>query len=73
MYYVYGKHGCAYCISALNLLNSQRLKYEYLEIDSNPTFVDFLKRTFHCKTYPMIFYDGNYIGGFQQLQNSLQF
>lgn len=73
MYYVYGKKGCSYCASALTLLKNYRCSAKYFEIEKNEVFVDFLKRVYNCKTYPMIFYNKNYIGGFQELENSLNF
>lgn len=71
MYYIYGKSGCIYCKHACELLKATKISFKYFDIEKNDTLVDFFKRVYNMKTYPMIFYNKNYIGGYTELEKSL--
>ena len=63
MYKIYGAHGCPTCTNAKNLLNSEGIKYLYVDVREYP---DQMPAGF--KTVPVV-YDskGSLIGGYNDL------
>ena len=68
---IYSKSNCKYCVLVKSLLDENKIPYieincdEYLSQDKQ-YFLDFIKekamRDF--KTFPMVFCDGKFVGGF---------
>lgn len=68
---IFGKPNCPYCTSAKNLLEIKKLGYEYIEFfeldDAEQKAVR--ERAPSAGTFPIIFLEDTYIGGFNQLQS----
>jgi len=73
-YTIYSKSGCTYCTKAKKLLETEKEKFividcdEYL-IEDKITFLEYIKLLIgrEYKTFPMIFKEGFFIGGFTEL------
>ena len=69
---VYSKTGCSYCKKAKNLFDDLQLYYTVISCDkylnSRDEFLEFIKGLAgkEYKTFPMIFHNGNFIGGYTQ-------
>lgn len=78
-YTIYSKSGCTYCTKSKNDLNAKNIVPviidcdEYL-LDNKPAFLDFIrsKAGKEYRSFPMIFYDGKFIGGYVELKTHLQ-
>lgn len=70
-YTIYSKSGCHYCTKAKDLVKSKSPFVvdcdEYI-IENKDVFIQCMnKRTgVECKTFPIIFYKGTYLGGFTE-------
>ena len=77
---IYSKTNCRYCTVVKSLLDEHKIQYieincdEYLAQDKQ-YFLNFIKekagRDF--KTFPMVFCDGKFIGGFVETQRLIEF
>ncbi len=66
---VYTTRVCAYCSSAKRLLSQVGLKYDEIGLDDKPDLRQKLsEENGNYRTVPMIFIDGKFIGGFNELQ-----
>jgi ribonucleoside-diphosphate reductase alpha chain len=66
---VYGKPSCPYCDAAKSLLEAKGIEYTYVDIvEQNKTAAEVTGRP-DVRTVPQIYIEGNYIGGFTDLQN----
>ncbi len=75
-YFLYGISDCPFCVKAKQLLNDMDILYVYTEIDKdNKTF--FLNKmalkTNNQRTFPLVFHNDKFIGGFTQLDDYLAF
>ena len=74
---IYSKSGCPYCIKAKTLLNGETLTVidcdPYL-INTKDAFLEFIKELSNKdhKTFPMIFKNDTFIGGYSNLLNYLK-
>lgn len=72
-YVVYGGKGCKWCYKAEFLLDDNELEFEYHDVDkefeSKKAFFDeFSDRTNNKRTIPVIFVNGKFLGGYDQLE-----
>ena len=73
-YTIYSKSGCGYCIKAMQLLINESIEVvdcdEYL-IEDKPAFLEFMKGLIgqEYKTFPMIFKNGRFIGGYNKTKD----
>lgn len=68
---IFGKPNCPYCTSAKSLLEIKQLGYEYIdffELDDEAQ-KKVRERAPTAGTFPIIFLEDTYIGGFNQLQS----
>ena len=71
-YTIYGKTGCSACGKAEALLNAKELDYEYVLLGLNYSLDEFYSVAPKShKTFPMIAINGEYLGGFHELQQIL--
>ena len=70
---VYTKSGCQNCVKVKNLLRSKNLKYIMIDCDEyifedKEKFLLFIRDTAEreCRQFPIIFYDGKFIGGYNE-------
>lgn len=76
MYKLYGISNCTYCQASKKLLNEMDIEYDYIQIDRNvkTQFLDSMKeKTNNQRTFPLIFHNDIFIGGFKQLNEYLAF
>lgn len=73
LFKVYAKDGCKYCEDAIDIINcyldEARTSPDYLEVIHNPTneVVTALKEQHDHHTYPFIFFEGEFIGGYSDM------
>lgn len=73
MYQVYSKPNCPACDKAKLLLESKGIDYELKVVDVDFTVDDLYKIAPRShRSYPMIALDGKYLGGFKQLEETLE-
>jgi len=70
---IYSKSGCINCLKVKKMLQEKKLLYNYIDcdeylIDKKEDFLLFIKEisSKEVKTFPMVFNDGKYIGGFTE-------
>lgn len=73
MYKIYGKHGCAFCKKAVEVLDSVDIPYQYLVLDEDYTREELIHMAGNGErlTYPRIFLDGELVGGYDELVDRL--
>jgi len=64
---MYTTRWCGYCVRAKALLDSKRLPYEEINLDSDPSFRQTLHDLTGGWTVPQILIDGRPIGGYTEL------
>ena len=65
---IYGKDQCGACASAKALLDGKGIPYEYLNLGSDFTVEEIRQIAPGASSFPQIFWNGNPIGGFDQLR-----
>ena len=75
---IYSKSGCINCRKVKDLLKTANLEYEIIDCDDylledKENFLLFIKSysISEWKSFPMIFYDGKFIGGLNETQEYL--
>jgi len=83
-YVIFFKRGCPYCSAALKELRKSKSKYKGYDIDKIPQIgltglLDIFVRNkseigfdSSHRTIPIVFYDGTYVGGSEELIQRLQ-
>ena len=66
---IYSKKHCIFCIKAKDLLDSKGLDYEVIQLSNNRDLHLKLASQTGQNTVPYIFINGNFIGGFKNLQD----
>jgi glutaredoxin len=73
---VYSKSGCPNCTKVKKLLNEKKLFFVEIDcddyiIEDKEKFLLFIKERVNkeYKTFPMVFNDGNFVGGFTETQD----
>lgn len=69
---VYGKQNCGFCTQAITLLESNGIEYRKFIIDENISRDEFVSRFPDVRTVPLIYLDGNRLGGYQQLKEYVE-
>ena len=64
---VYSRDGCDYCKKAIDLLQRECLSYNEYKLDRDFTRDEIKQRFPEAKTYPIIFLDKKFIGGYNDL------
>ena len=68
---VWSKYNCPYCDQAKALLNQKGIQFEERKIGDGWTKEDLLEAIPNARTVPQILLDGNLIGGFNELRQTL--
>lgn len=70
---IYSKSGCIMCTKVKNLLNDKKLDHEVIDCDefileNKEEFLEFIKLTIgkEYKMFPMVFYNQQFIGGYNE-------
>ena len=72
MYTIYSKPSCGYCLQARDLLEDNKLEFEYLQLGTHYDLDELMTLAPNAKSFPQIFVvdeNGNkdLIGGFNNL------
>ena len=67
MYTIYSKPSCGYCLQARDLLEQNKLEFEYLTLGNHYSLQEFMELFPDTRTFPMIVKDGEVIGGYNDL------
>lgn len=65
---IIGKENCRFCVKAKRLLDREQILYKYIDWNECPEFVEKLKRESNHMTFPKIFLNGAFIGGYSDLK-----
>lgn len=69
---IYGTPVCSYCNLAKKLCDEKGLGYQYIDLFEDPEALTALRaRVGEFKTVPQIIFDGEHIGGFEQLKEKV--
>lgn len=68
---VWSKDNCQYCVKAKTLLSMKGIDYEERKLGIEWTKEQLLEAVPDAKSVPQIFLNGEYVGGFDQLQKRL--
>ena len=66
-YIIYSKPSCGYCLQARDLLEYNKLEFEYLQLGTHYSLQEFMELFPNARTFPMIVKYGEVIGGFNNL------
>ena len=76
---VYSKSGCLYCVKVKALLKEKNVVFTLVDCDdyilkNKAFFLQFIKEKANkeYKTFPMVFENGNFIGGYSETQQYLE-
>lgn len=67
MILVYTKDNCPYCVKAKALLKTQNMEYTEVRIGSDITRDEFLETFPNARTVPQIVFNGELVGGYDDL------
>jgi glutaredoxin len=70
---LYGKNSCPFTQRAISLLSDKKITFDYLDISTNQQefFAICRPKIGNHQTVPIVFHNGKFIGGFQELQEYL--
>ena len=68
---IYGKPNCPQCAMAKSLLDSRGIEYDYIDITTTGKSAAEITGRAGVRSLPQIYLDGEYIGGFVELNKRL--
>ena len=71
-YIIYSKPSCGYCLQARDLLEQNKLEFEYKQLGTHYSLQEFMELFPYARTFPMIVKDGECIGGYSDLVEYLK-
>ena len=71
-YTIYSKPSCGYCLQAKQLLEQNKLEFEYKQLGNHYSLQEFMELFPDARSFPMIVKDGEVIGGFSNLVEYLK-
>ena len=72
MYTIYGKPSCGYCLQVKELLEQNKLEFEYKQLGTHYNLDELMTLAPNAKSFPQVFKDGTRIGGFSDLVEYLK-
>lgn len=69
---VYSKDSCAKCSQAIMLLKVKGVEHEVLKLGVDYDYVKAVELSNGQKEFPLIYVDGNHLGGLEQLKEYLK-
>ena len=72
---IYGKPGCGFCEAAKGLCTQIGAEYEYIDVTTSDELMEQHKQhqdQYQHYTVPLILADGEFVGGFTELQAAYQ-
>ncbi len=77
-YTIYSKSNCPYCVKIKDFLEREKCKMTVVDCDNylkenREEFINEIKNytKVEWKTFPFVFLDGNFIGGYQETVNKM--
>ena len=67
MYTIYSKPNCSFCLQAKQLLEQNKLEFEYKQLGTHYNLDELMTLSPDARTFPMIVKDGEVVGGFNNL------
>lgn len=64
---IYTKDYCPYCVQAKNLLKSQNIEYEEVDVSNDPTTLEKIMYISRMRTVPQIFVGKTCLGGYSDI------
>ena len=64
---IYTKADCTYCAAVKRLLHKRGLVYDEVDLGRAPALAGELEQRTGQKTTPLVFIDGEHVGGFDEL------
>ena len=71
MYTIYSKPSCGYCLQAKQLLEQNKLEFEYKKLGTHYNLDELMTLAPNAKSFPQVFEDGVLVGGFSDLVEQL--
>ena len=71
-YIIYSIANCVHCENAKSLLRSKGEAFHDIAVDMKPELGKSIVEQTKLKTWPQIFYKGNFIGGYNDLVESYE-
>ena len=66
---IYTTSVCPYCIAAKHLLKGKKIEYREIRLDADPQQREkLMKENGGWRTVPMVFFDGEFVGGYAELK-----
>jgi glutaredoxin len=72
MVLIYGNQLCTWCKKAKKLAIDYNLKYEWLDTDIDTNLNELKTKLPDAKTIPQIWWNGKYIGGYEDFVTEIQ-
>ena len=72
MFTIYSKDKCQQCDSAKLLCQMKGVEFEVKKLDVDYTKEDILALAPNTRSFPVVFKDGDLLGGLEQLKSSLK-
>ena len=69
---IWSKPSCIFCDKAVNLCELKGLQYSKYMLDVDYSMQDLLDKFPNARTFPQITSEGNYVGGFTELDAMLK-
>ena len=71
-YTIYSKPSCGYCLQAKQLLEQNKLEFEYKQLGTHYNLDELMTLAPNAKSFPQVFEDGVLVGGFSDLVEYLK-
>ena len=71
MYIVYGASFCKWCTNVKDFLINRKIEFKYIDIQVDKEAWNKVNETHNFKTIPQVFKGDAYVGGFNELQQSI--
>ena len=68
---IWSKPQCIFCDKAENLCKIKGLEYKKYMLDTDFSLEDLTEKFPNARTFPQIIQDGQYVGGYTELENKL--
>ncbi|WP_462137235.1 glutaredoxin domain-containing protein [Candidatus Mycalebacterium sp.] len=65
---IYTTKTCPYCIASKSLLDSKSIEYEEIDLTQDPGQRVKISEQYNWRTVPLILKNGEFIGGFNELE-----
>lgn len=63
---------CPYCVAAKDLVEENKIKYEWVDSEKNPEIRSKYSKEYNFNTVPMIFVDETFVGGYSEFKSALK-